>query len=76
MEKLNIRVDTIGSWTLKPVRNENTATNREDVEVQVVVDQVELLSWCKGTGGTVDGARECAVGRVVLIFPHLASRSA
>lgn len=43
---------------------------RQDVEVEVVVDEVELLCRWERASSAVDRAREAGVGGVVRILPH------
>ena len=67
----NVRVDTVRLGAVQPVGDEDTPADREDVGVQVVVDQAQLLAWRERTCGAVDFAREGGVGGVVDVFPDL-----
>jgi len=63
-------LDAVRARAIQPIRDEDATTNREDVRVQVMVDQAELLGWCQRTLGSIDFAGEGGVGRIVLVFPH------
>jgi hypothetical protein len=67
----NSRANTVGAGAVQPVRDKDATADREDVGVEVVVDQAELLAGGERAGGAIDFAGERLVGRVVCVLPHL-----
>ena len=67
----NVRVNPVGPGAVQPVGDEDTSANGQDVEVEVVVDQVELLTRCERASGSVNFTGELVVCRVVFVFPKL-----
>lgn len=67
----NSRSNAIGSRTTQTMRKANAATNRDKVDVQVVVHQIELLAWSKRTSGSINLAWPFRIGGIIRVFPHL-----
>jgi len=65
------RSNSIGSWATHTIRKANAATNRDEVDVQVVVHQIELLAWSKRTSGSINLAWPFRIGGIIRVFPDL-----
>ena len=64
-------MDAVGPWAIQTIWKSDPTSDRHEVNVEVVVDQVELLGRLKRTGSAVDFAGEFTVCGIVFIFPHL-----
>jgi hypothetical protein len=67
----NSRSNTIGSWATQTIGKANAATNRDKVDVQVVVHQIELLAWRERTSGSINLAWPFRIGGIIRVFPDL-----
>lgn len=69
-------VDSVRPRSVEAVGNlEPRMEERQDIEVQVVVDQIHLVGRGQRTSGTVDRAREAGISGVVGILPDLSDRT-
>ena len=69
-------VDPMRPRSVKAIGNlEPWMEERQDIEVQVMVDQIQLVGRGQRSSSTVDFAREAGVCGVVGVLPNLSDRT-